>query len=233
MSSNSPSVAGQTPSEGTTGTNGGNSEGNNSNRTGHNTRNGNRNNRAGSRNNDTNPNSFVPKLANVESLGTLKENRRQNFNKFQKSIHHHVMTTYKNSKDMSRCILEFVEPIPVIESEIKTLSQIRRSNPIYAIIPAKTNETSEDALDREQENADRRDMVKAIYSQHIKNISERIQICGQNMTVLWADIIGNCSPPLQEEISGDPLYVSNAAAFNSIWLLQTLQKVTAGANKTS
>ena len=170
---------------------------------------------------DTNANSFVPKLSTVESLGTLKENRRQNFNKFQKSIHHHVMTTYKNSKDMSKCIIEFVHPVPEIEREVKTLSAIRGSNSLYSIIPPPANETDENKFDREQENADRRDMVKTIYNQHIKNISERIQVCEQNMTVLWADIIGNCSPSLQEELSGDPLYLTKSSSFDSIWLLQT------------
>jgi hypothetical protein len=97
---------------------------------------GNRSRTNASRNrSDTNTNAFVPKLSTVESLGTLKENRKQNFNKFQKSIHHHVMTTYKNSKDMSKCIIEFVQPVPEIESEIKTLAEIRGSSSIYFIIP--------------------------------------------------------------------------------------------------
>ena len=182
---------------------------------------------------DNNANSFVPKLPTVESLGTLKENRRQNFKKFQKSIHHHVMTTYKNSKDMSKCIIEFVHPVPKIEREVKTLSAIRGSNSIYSIVPPPANETNKEKFDREQENADRRDMVKTIYNQHIKNISKRIQVCEQNMTVLWADIIGNCSLSLQEELSGDPLYLTKSSSFDSIWLLQTLHKITAGANKTT
>ena len=153
---------------------------------------------------DANSNQFVPKLATVESLGTLKESKRQNFSKFQKSIHHHVMTTYKNSKDMSKCIIDFVQPIPEIEKETKTLSQIRKTNASYSIIAPPSSETAEEKFIREQENDDRKDMVKTIYNQHIKSISERRQVCEQNMTVLWSDIIGNCSPSLQEELSSDP-----------------------------
>ena len=134
---------------------------------------------------------------------------------------------------MSKCILEFIEPIAKIESEMKTLSDIRRSKNIYALIPPKSGETPEEKMNREQDNDDRKDMVKTIYNQHVKTITERTQICEQNMTVLWSDIIGNCSPSLQEEISGDPLYTSKSSSFDSVWLLQTLQKITAGANKTT
>ena len=116
--------------------NGNNNNNSNNNRTGARGRMGNRNERSNNRS-EQNNNSFVPKLQNVESLGTLKENRKQNFNKFQKSLHHHVMTSYKNSKDMSKCITEFIEPISEIEKEMKTLSQIRKSKPIYTILPPK------------------------------------------------------------------------------------------------
>ena len=76
------------------------------------------NNRRGNNNNTNNrqtANRFIPKIPTIESLGTTKENRRQDFTKFQKSLHHHVMTKYKNSKDLSKCILQFVEPITEIE----------------------------------------------------------------------------------------------------------------------
>ena len=134
---------------------------------------------------------------------------------------------------MSKCILEFIQPVAEIEKEMKTLSAIRKSKKIYALLPPQPGETPKKKMDREQENDDRREMVKTIYSQHVKSITERIQVCEQNMTVLWSDIIGNCSPSLQEEISGDPMYSSKSSSFDSIWLLQTLQKITAGANKTT
>jgi len=119
---------------------------------------GRRNERGGNRNNQTSS-QFVPKLSTVESLGTLKESKRQDFNKFHKSIHHHVMTTYKNSKDMSKYILDFIEPVAEIENEMKTLSNIRTSKKIYALAPPNPGETPDEKVDREQENDDRREMV--------------------------------------------------------------------------
>jgi hypothetical protein len=45
--------------------------------------------------------------------------------------------------------------------------------------------------------------------------------------------MGQCTPALQEEVHGEPDYMSKCAAFDSVWLLQSLQKITAGVNKTT
>ena len=141
--------------------------------------NNNRSDRAGARNDQSN-NQFTPNISTVESLGTLEGSRKQNFNKFQKSIHHHVMTTYKSSKGMYKCILKFVEPMAEIEKEIKIFSPIRKSKSIYAIISPKSGESYDDQLDREQENEDRRDMVKTISNQHVKSISKEVKSPSKN-----------------------------------------------------
>ena len=45
--------------------------------------------------------------------------------------------------------------------------------------------------------------------------------------------MGQCTPALQEEVHGEPDYASKYTDFDSVWLLQTLQKITAGVNKTT
>jgi len=45
--------------------------------------------------------------------------------------------------------------------------------------------------------------------------------------------MGQCTPALQEEVHGEPDYMSKSSTFDSIWLLQSLQKITAGVNKTT
>ena len=76
-------------------------------------------------------------------------------------------------------------------------------------------------------------MAKIFFNNEVKAHTERARDLTQNLTILWATILGQCTPALQEEISGKPDYVSKAADFDSIWLLQTLQKITAGVNKTT
>ena len=76
-------------------------------------------------------------------------------------------------------------------------------------------------------------MAKMLYSSQIKLNAERERDLIQNLTILWATIMGQCSPALQEEGKGHPDYIPESASFNSIWLLETLQKITAGVNKTT
>ena len=68
---------------------------------------------------------------------------------------------------------------------------------------------------------------------HLKSNFEREKDLTQNLTILWATIMGQCTPALQEEVHGEPDYMSKCAAFDSVWLLQSLQKITAGVNKTT
>jgi hypothetical protein len=68
---------------------------------------------------------------------------------------------------------------------------------------------------------------------HLKSNSEHEKDLTQNLTILWATIMGQCTPALQEEVHGEPDYMSKCAAFDSVWLLQSLQKITAGVNKTT
>jgi len=45
--------------------------------------------------------------------------------------------------------------------------------------------------------------------------------------------MGQCTPALQEEVHGEPDYISKSSTFDSVWLLKSLQKITAGVNKTT
>ena len=104
----------------------------------------------GRRNNQTrggprNPqSSFKPKLKSVESLNSSDKKKRQDFSKFQKPLNHHIMTTYKNSKDLSRCIMDFTKPIQKIEKERKSLINIQNLDTMYATEPPKTRESAKD-----------------------------------------------------------------------------------------
>ena len=175
---------------------------------------------------------FVPKIATIETLGTSTEQRGHDFAKFLKSVHHHALTTFRNSKDVSKAILNFTDPFDDLRQSVLSLSQIRRNNGLNPEPPPAT-ESDEDKFIREADNADRRDEVKLLYGIQLKSNSEREKDLTQNLTILWATIIGQCTPALQEEIHGEPDYILKSSTFDSVWLLQSLQKITAGVNKTT
>jgi hypothetical protein len=100
-------------------------------------------------------------------------------------------------------------------------------------VPPATEEDEDVKFAREAENADKHEMAKMLFSSEIKLNAERERDLNQNLTILWATIMGQCSPALQEEVKGHPDYIAKSSDFHSIWLLETLQKVTAGVNKTT
>ena len=194
--------------------------------------NGGHRNRYRNRSTNWNKRTFTPMLPNIEALSSNSENKSQDFSKFQKSIHHHVLTTFKSSKDLSKAILEFKDPYSDLKSDRPSLTIIRTENNLEPVPPT-SGETAEEKFIREAENADRNEMTKMLFNNELKIFTERERDLTQNLTILWATVMGKCSPALQEEISGEPDYATKSANFYSIWLLQTLQKVTAGVNKTT
>jgi len=175
---------------------------------------------------------FVPKIPGIETLGTSTEQRRHDFAKFLKSIHHHALTTFHHSKDISSAILEFKDPLAVLRLNMLSLSQIRTQNNLNPSSPV-ADESDSEAYIREAENPDRRDEVKLLYGIQLKSNAEREKDLSKNLTMLWATIMGQCTPALQEEVHGEPDYMSKSSSFDSVWLLQSLQKITAGVNKTT
>jgi hypothetical protein len=110
---------------------------------------------------DSSPSSrFVPKIAELETLGSCTEQRGHNFPKFLKAVHHHAITTFRNSKGISKAILEFTDPYAELRKSTSSLIQIRRERSLDLIPPA-ANETDAAKFMREADNADRKDEAKA------------------------------------------------------------------------
>ena len=132
-------------------------------------------------------------------------------------------------------ILEFTDPYAELRQTTSSLIQIRRNNNGLDLMPpVLVDETDYAKFMREADNADRKDEVKALYNIHLKSNSECEKDLPQNLTIMWATIMRQCTPALQEEVHGEPDYImSKCAAFNGVWLLQSLQKITAGVNKST
>ena len=160
---------------------------------------------------------FVPKIPGIEqTLGTSTEQRGHDFAKFiVKSKHHHALTTFRHSKDISSAILNFKDPLVDLKMNMLSLSQIKTQNNLNLSPPTAT-ESESDAYLREAENADRRDEVKLLYGIQLKSFAEREKDLSQNLIILWATIMGQCTPALQEEVHGEPDYMSKSSTFDSV-----------------
>lgn len=141
------------------------------------------------------PSPFVPKIPGIETLGTSTEQSGHDFAKFLKSIHHHALTTFRHSKDISSAILEFKDPLAISRLNTLSLSQIGTQNNLNPSPPV-ANESDSAAYIREAENIDHRDEVKLLYGIQLKSNAEREKDFSQNITILWATIMGQCTPAI-------------------------------------
>ena len=128
------------------------------------------------------------------------------------------MTTFKNSKDISKAILHFADPHVEFRQNKPNLSKIRTENNLHPeppiIVPPATEEDEDVKFAREAENADKQEMAKMLFSSEVKLNAERERDLNQNLTILWATIMGQCSPALQEEVKGHPDYIAKSVGFS-------------------
>ena len=111
---------------------------------------------------------FTPKIPGIETLGMSTEQRGHNLTKFLRSIHHHALTTFCNSKDISMAIVEFKDPLAALKQATLSLSKIRRQNNLNPSPPVADEDTAATFI-READNADRRDEVKLLYGIQLKS----------------------------------------------------------------
>jgi len=76
---------------------------------------------------------FIPKTPGIEILGTSTEQRGHDFANFLKSIHHHALTTFRHSKDISSAILEFKDPLAVLRFFAIPDQGTKQSEPLTSI----------------------------------------------------------------------------------------------------
>ena len=143
-----------------------------------------------------------------------------------------MITTFTNPKDVAVAVTEFTDPLQNMAGELPTTVGVRASmgmNPEQA--PAV--ETTEQTTAREERNNEQAEAIRDLMRAEMRIFADRRKSVTNNLTALWGVIMGQCTPALQEELRAEDTYETRATSYDSIWLLKTLQKVTAGMNKTN
>ena len=61
-------------------------------------------------------------------LGTKVERASQDFSKFTKALHNHVLTSFTYQKDISFAITEFKDPIRIVAVDLWTKAKLMSEN---------------------------------------------------------------------------------------------------------
>jgi hypothetical protein len=72
-----------------------------------------------------------------------------------------------------------------------------------------------------------------LHAEEMKVFAARRAMLRQNKTKTYGVIWGQCSPALQSELMGEPTFKDKSASFDCIWLLETLNLLSAGMDKNS
>jgi hypothetical protein len=204
-------------------------------------RSNNRRNYTRSNNSNSNSNSndrnrgtkFAGTIENIETLSTKAERKgKENFASFIKSLHQHVITTFKNPQDIAVAVTEFEDPMKKLNNLVPTLAKVMEDLG-YELEDSISGESQDETTAREDRNADKKEIANDLKKAEIRIFAERRKMVKGNLTSLWGVILRQCTPSLKEEVRAMEGYEDRAAAYDSIWFLQTLQKVTAGVTNTS
>ena len=138
-------------------------EGDNTNNTNTNN-NRNYNNRNNNRNGPQRRNTpkFKGEIDTIETLNTKAESRGNNFSRFKKDLHQHVIKNFTNSVDITPAVKDYADVNKLLHSDAPSKSTIRDKLGFEGIKPDE-DEKSEDKITREAINADLKETVDGIW----------------------------------------------------------------------
>jgi hypothetical protein len=124
-------------------------------------RSNNRRNYTRSNNSNSNSNSndrnrgtkFAGTIENIETLSTKAERKgKENFASFIKSLHQHVITTFKNPQDIAVAVTEFEDPMKKLNNLVPTLAKVMEDLG-YELEDSISGESQDETTTREDMNA--------------------------------------------------------------------------------
>ena len=152
-----------------------------------------RRNRGRSRASNYQQSTFKGAIAGVDTLATKAEKRGIEFASFLKSLHLHVITTFKNPKDIAVAVTDFKDPLMDMARDLPTVAKTKASLGVTTEPPV-AGESDVDEAAREERNAEAMEPVKDLQRAEMKIFAERRRSASSNLTALWGVIMGQCTP---------------------------------------
>ena len=228
----SPTPDNATSDSGNARTNNRNSGGGNAQRNGYrgNNNNRNRNPRRTFRSNNTdNLRNFKGAVKTLPVLGTKVEKTSQDFSKFTKAVHNHILANFTYPKDISFAITDFKDPIRLVAADLPTKSKLMAEN--FIQLKDKQVGTDDEKQEAVEYNADIKETIDGMRKAAFVEYNKRKTAASSNMAALWGIVMGQCSGSLQQHVKVKEDYESHL--YDAVWLLQTLKKVISGVTQQS
>jgi hypothetical protein len=128
------------------------------------------------------------------------------------------MTEFKNPADIIVAVRDIADPMKPLMKNMPKLSDLMDD---MALTPT------------ERTDATMLESLGKLHAEEMKVFAARRAMLRQNKTKAYGVIWGQCSPALQSELMGEPKFKDKSASFDCIWLLETLNLLSAGVDKNS
>ncbi len=191
-----------TTSNGTSGgSNGNSSNSGNNQRSGHRSNGGNRNRnsrRAFRAANTDNLRNFKGAIESLPVLGTKVEKTSQDFSKFTKAVHNHILANFTYPKDISFAITDFKDPIRIVAADLPTKNRLMTEN--FIELKDEQIGTDEEKQAAAEYNEDIKETIDGMRKAAFVQYNKRKTAASSNMAALWGIVMGQCSGSLQQHV---------------------------------
>ena len=117
----------------------------------------------------------------MDTLATKAEKRGIELASFLKSLHLHVITTFKNPKDIAVAVTNFKDPLMDMARELPTVAKTKASLGVISEPPV-TGESEADEAAHVERNAEAMEPVKDLQRAEMKIFAESRRSASSNLT---------------------------------------------------
>ena len=175
------------------------------------------------------------KLEGVYTLAAKSEPvKGYGFSEFVKSVYQYVLTHTKHPEDIAPILLDREDPKVAMRKSMPTMGSVARSLDFewYEQNDMEASSPKESARMKES-NEDVREQLKGLLATELSEFSKRRSNIDGAAANLWGVITGQCSQQILEQLKAQSDYEAKSRAFDCVWLLNTLQLLSAGTDQAS
>ena len=158
---------------------------------------------------------FKGEIESLPVLGTKAERSSQDFSKFTKAIHNHVLANFAYPKDISFAIKDHKDPVRIVAQDIPTKQKLMKEN--YLELKDDKIGTDEEKQQAAAYNEDLEETIDYMRKAAFTEFNKRKTAANSNMAALWGIIMGQCSSSLQQHLKAEDDYEGHL--YDSVWLL--------------
>ena len=127
----------------------------------------------------------------LPALGTKVERTSQEFSKFTKAVHNHVLANFTYPKDISVAITNLKDPIRIVAANLPTKNKLMTEN--FIVLKDDQIGTNEEKRAATEYNDNMKETIDGMRKAAFVEYNKRKTAASSNMAALWGIVTGQYS----------------------------------------